>query len=534
MEALITADSSSPPGPSSDAMDLIRRVDGLLRQRRAAEAAEQCAGLLAMHPARAEGPMLMARARQMLGDFPGMLAAARAARRLDRLDRLAMFLEVEALLHAGEVAEARAHLDAVEALAGEDPTTWRRLCEFHTHLGQHAAAERAARRLVSLRPDDTDARYALASALIAVGLLEEAEMLLDDLIQRAPSDGDAYYNRATLRRQTQERNHLEQLQRALSAAGDTAARVPLHFAMAKELEDLGSYEVSFEHVAAGAAHRRRMLSYRVENDERAIDQIMQSFGAEWARRPAAGHEQAGPIFIVGLPRSGTTLVERILGRHSKVASVGEVNDLALAVMRAAGPSADKSQLIELAAQADLARLGRSYWSAICGYGHVEPFVIDKTPLNFLYLGLIRRALPAARIVHLRRHPLASGYAMFRTLFRMGYPFSYDQRDLARYLIAYHRLMEHWRRTFPGQFLDVDYEALVDDQEATTRRLVDFCALPWDEACLSFHEDPRPSATASAAQVRQPLYRHARDQWRHYARQLQPLAAALEQARIATQ
>jgi len=529
----LIADSSHRPGPGSDAMDLIRRVDGLLRQRRAAEAAAQCEGLLAMYPARAEGPMLMARARQMLGDFTGMLDAARDARRLDRAGRLAMFLEVEALLHVGEVAEARSHLDAIEAVAGEDAMTWRRLCESHTHLGQHAAAERAARRLVSLRPDDPDARYALASALVAVGSLEEAEALLDDLIRRAPADGDAYYNRATLRRQTLERNHVEQLQQALLAAGDTAARIPLHFALAKELEDLGRYEASFEHVATGAAHRRRVLSYRIETDERAIGQIMRSFDAEWARRPAVGHGQAGPIFIVGLPRSGTTLVERILGRHSKVASVGEVNDFALAVMRVAGPSAGKSQRIELAANADLAKLGRGYWNAIRGYGHAGPFVIDKTPLNFLYLGLIRRALPDARIVHLRRHPMASGYAMFRTLFRMGYPFSYDQSDLARYLIAYHRLMEHWRLTFPGQFLDVDYEALVDDQEAVTRRLLDFCGLPWEEACLSFHEDPRPSATASAAQVRQPLYRHARDQWRHYAGQLRPLAAALEQAGIET-
>ena len=266
------ADSSRPLSQGGEAMDWIRRVDGLLRQRRAAEAAVQCEGLLAMYPARAEGPMLMARARQMLGDFTGMLEAARDARRLDRAGRLAMFLEVEALLHVGEVAEARGHLDTIEAAAGDDAMTWRRLCEFHTHLGQHVAAERAARRLVSLRPDDVDARYALASALIAVGRLEEAEALLDDLVRRAPADGDAYYNRATLRRQTPERNHVEQLQQALSAAGDSAARIPLHFALAKELEDLGHYEASFEHVATGAAQRRRMLSYRIENDERTIGQ----------------------------------------------------------------------------------------------------------------------------------------------------------------------------------------------------------------------------------------------------------------------
>lgn len=475
--------------------------------------------------------MLMARARQMQGDFPGMLVAAREARQLDPSSEVATFLEIEALLHAGQVAAARKQLSELEGAAAQAPGILRRCVEFHTHLGQHEAAERAARALVSLRPDDPDARYALASALIAVGKLDEAELLLDDLIRRAPADGDAYYNRATLRRQTPERNHVAQLRRALADAGSSLARVPLNFALAKELEDLGEHEASFQHTAEGAKIRRGLLSYRIEGDEQTIERIIHTFDARWARHASPGYEPATPIFVVGLPRSGTTLVERILGRHSAVTSVGESNDLALAVMRSAGPSSDKSQLIERSASADPAALGGSYWNAIRGYGHAETVIIDKTPLNFLYLGLIRRALPQARIVHVRRHPMASGYAMYRTLFRMGYPFSYDLSDLARYIVAYQRLMTHWHESFPGQFLGVDYEALVDDQEGITRRLLAFCELPWEDACLSFHEESRPSATASAAQVRQPLYRHARDQWRHYESQLQPLAERLEQAGV---
>jgi thioredoxin-like negative regulator of GroEL len=516
-----------------DAKELIQRVDGLLRQRRIAEAVTQCAALLAAFPARAEGPMLMARARQMQGDFPGMLAAAREARRLDPTSELATFIEIEALLHAGEVAAARERLCEIEAATGQSPASLRKCVEFHTHLGQHQDAARAARALVSVRPNDTEARYALASALIAVGPLNEAEALLDDLIRRAPADGDAYYNRATLRRQTPDRNHIEQLRQALAAAGDSLARVPLNFALAKELEDLGEYEASFHHTAAGAKIRRGLLGYRIESDEQTIERIMRTFDVRWARHSTPGYEPARPIFVVGMPRSGTTLVERILGRHSEVASVGETNDLALAVMRAAGPSPDKLQLVERSATADAAALGGSYWNAIRGYGHAEAVIIDKTPLNFLYLGLIRRALSQARIIHVRRHPMASGYAMYRTLFRMGYPFSYDLTDLARYIVAYQRLMNHWQEAFPGQFLDIDYEALVDDQEGITRRLLAFCGLPWEEACLSFHEETRPTATASAAQVRQPMYRHARDQWRHYERQLQPLAQLFEQAGIAS-
>jgi hypothetical protein len=177
-------------------------------------------------------------------------------------------------------------------------------------------------------------------------------------------------------------------------------------------------------------------------------------------------------------------------------------------------------------------LGESYWSAIQGYGHSRAFVVDKTPLNYLHLGLIAKALPRARIVHLRRHPMASCYAIYKTLFRTGYPFSYDLEDLGRYYLAYARLMNYWRALLPGRFLDLDYEALVEDQEGTTRRLLEYCGLEWREACMRFHENPAPTATASAAQVRRPIYRESLDLWRNYRQELAPLARLLAHNGIA--
>jgi sulfotransferase family protein len=173
-----------------------------------------------------------------------------------------------------------------------------------------------------------------------------------------------------------------------------------------------------------------------------------------------------------------------------------------------------------------AALGESYWTAIQGYGHSRPFVVDKTPLNYLYLGLIAKALPRAHVVHVRRHPMASCYAMFKTLFRMGYPFTYHLGDLGSYYLAYQRLMNYWRALLPGRFLDLDYESLVEDQEGTTRRLLAHCGLEWRDACLRFHENPAPTATASAAQVRQPIYRDSLDLWRNYRQELAPLARML--------
>jgi len=195
---------------------------------------------------------------------------------------------------------------------------------------------------------------------------------------------------------------------------------------------------------------------------------------------------------------------------------------------------NKQDLIKRTASADLRELGEAYWDALCGYGEAGAYFIDKTPANYLYLGLIAKALPNARIVHVRRHPMASGYAMYKTLFRMGYPFSYDFKDIGRYYLAYNRLMTHWKNMFPGRILDVQYEALVDDQEAVSRTILTHCQLQWEEECIEFHRNAAPTATASAAQVRQPIYREARDLWRTHEAALAPLAEVLKEGGLECQ
>lgn len=512
----------------------IRRIDGMIQRRQLAEARTLCDSFLMRNPERAEGWLLLARICQQGGDYRGMLDSARHALTLDPANTIARFTEIEARMHAGDIAGARASLTAVENAAGADSGTWRRLAEFHSHLNQHEQAATCAIRVATLKPYDAQAAYTKAGALIAVGRMDEAEALLDELIVRTPDDADAWYNRATIRRQTPERNHVAALRAALAGRSPGAAPIALHYSLAKELEDLGEYEESFAALAQGAASRRKVLSYRVEHDEQAIASIIRSFDRAWYDGAGAGLEVEGPIFIVGLPRTGTTLVERILIRHEQVATVGEVNDLALAVTRTAGPSTAKEELIKATAHIEPATLGESYWTAIQGYGHSQPYVVDKTPLNYLYLGLIAKALPRARIVHVRRHPMASCYAMFKTLFRTGYPFTYDLDDLGHYYVAYLRLMNYWRALLPGRFLDLDYEALVNDQEGTTRRLLEHCGLPWREECLRFYENKAPTVTASAAQVRQPIYTESKDLWRHYRKELAPLARLLAHQGVAVE
>lgn len=512
--------------PTFDVAAAIAHADALLRRGKRADAAAAIARLIDLAPERAEPRLLRARLDQIEGDFGAMLEAARQAIVIAPQSMVAGFMCVEAETMAGETAAARVRLAELERRHSNDPTALRRAAETYTHLGAHAEADRCAQAARALRPDDLDGLFQAASCALAMGRLDEAEADLDELIARRPSDFDAYYNRATLRKQTPQRNHVAAMETALAAL-ENKPPPALSYALAKEYEDLGEIERSFDHLERGAAARRRTLPYDVQADVGAMQDIAHQFGTAFFARDAEGFADDAPIFVVGLPRSGTTLVDRILSRHPRVESRGELNDLPLAVMRAAGRTPDKAHRIAATARADMRALGASYVRSVRGGGARAPVFVDKTPLNFLYLGIIARALPNAKIVHLTRHPMASGYAMLKTLFRMGYPFSYAQDDIARYQVAYLELMDHWRKHLGARVLDVRYEDLVDDQERQTRRLLAHCDLEWDDACLTFNEAASPSATASAAQVRRPLYRDSLDQWRGVADRLAPLAVRLK-------
>lgn len=429
------------------------------------------------------------------------------------------------LLQEGRFEEGTSALDALSARADLGAAALAEVGQLYTSLHRHPEAERCFARAVRLQPRGAAHLYNWATALIALGRLEEAEATLDRVIDLNPQDADAYYNRATLRRQTPSRNHVQELRAALGRRPvRPGGSVALCYALAKELEDLADYPGAFAALREGAATRRRMLSYRIEDDEHTMARVATHFDAAYFSRPAAGCPDARPIFIVGLPRSGTTVVDRILDSHSRVESRGESNEFARVLVQAAGPTAGRDELIARTAQLDLAPVGESYCRRLgCAAGERS---IDKNPVNFLYLGLIARALPAARIIHVRRDPMDVCYAMYKTLFRMAYPFSYDLSDLARYHHAYERLMNHWRAMLPGSFLDVSYEALIADQERVTRGLLEFCGLPWEEGCLHFERNEAPCLTASAAQVRQPLYSSSVGQWRRYASELEPLRLSL--------
>ena len=429
---------------------------------------------------------------------------------------------VEQLLACGDPVAARRELDAVAGRTGTSARFAHAVAQLYM---RHNDAGRAAdfyARAVAIEPGLAAYRYNLSTALIALGRMEEAEAALDSVIAAQPRDGDAWYNRATLRRQTHDRNHVAAIERELSRPGlQPKDAVPLHYALAKELEDLGEFERSFQALARGASSRRAMLSYRVEDDESIMREIGAAFTEQIVREPVSGCDDRRPVFVVGLPRSGTTLVDRILSSHSRIGSHGESTDFAMSLMHLAGRCRDKDELLERSTKVDPRQLGDAYGRRLAM--HRDDRIVDKTPANFLYLGLIARALPDARIVYVRRDPMDVCYAMYKTLFRMAYPYSYDLGDLGRYWLAFDALMRHWQHVLPaGRMLVVDYERLVTDPAATITAMLDHIGMPWEDACLHFDTNPLPSLTASAAQVRQPIYPTSVGLWRRHAKALAPL------------
>jgi len=422
---------------------------------------------------------------------------------------------IQAMIMNGQRGEAVEALRRIAGAASHHPQTLAQSAQLLTQAAAHAEALDCHKRLAVLLPGHPEVLQALAAAETACGHLAEAEAHLDQAIAIDPLASDAWYNRAVLRRQTLTKNHIDALrQRLAGPIANTRAAIPLHFALGKSLEDLGRHSEAFAAISRGAGLRRAALSYQVQTDCDAMAQIATVFNAARLAMPAAGASEARPIVIVGLPRTGSTLLERMLGAHAAITSLGELTELPLAVTRfAAGPT--KHDTIARAGSIDFSALGHAYLRAIASYAPARPITTDKLPSNFLYIGLLRLALPRARIVHLTRSPMDTAWAIYKTLFRMGYPYSYDLADLAAYMQAYRRLMAHWHAACPGYVHDIAYEDLVRSPEQTLRALCLRMDLPWDPACLDHQENPSPVATASAAQANQPIYASSIGLWRHH-------------------
>ena len=460
------------------------------------------------------------------------LAAVCLERALERApaDPAALIRHGQCLARLGRHHEALVVAEAAAALPLATAALADGLGTLYSHCDAPTRALPLYARAVAAAPGNAAYLYNLATAQRMVGALSAAEASLDELIAVRPDDYAAYYTRTDLRTQTPERNHVGALRTLLhQGVADRTAQVMLRFALAKELEDLGEYAASFEQLAQGCRLQRAAMTYDVAEDVATMERIIATHDAA-ALKSGRGHDADAAIFIIGLPRSGTTLVESILASHSEVRSGGELQAFPQACIQAVqalgGTAVPKLAFVERALSLDPRELGERYVAATQALAAGKRRFTDKLPLNYLYAGLIRRALPHARIVALVREPMDSCYAMYKALFTGAYPFSYDLDDLGRYFVAWQGLMRHWQEALGEALLVVRYEELVGEQEAVTRRILEHCGLPWQAACLEFHRRAGSVATASAVQVRRPLYSTSIGKWRHYEQQLRPLARYL--------
>ncbi len=437
-----------------------------------------------------------------------------------------------ALMALGRIDEAVAHYESALAL---DPSH----VAAHTNLGVALAAqgkldhaEAHYEQALAIDPRHAHAHVELGNMYKYRGRFDDAQAEYGRAIAVRPDYADAHFLLSEIRNVHRSDAEMSALE-ALAARADLPAdkKSMVHFALAKALEDCKDYPRAFEHLRKGNDLKRQLIEYDEPQVANFLKRVASVFDRGLLDRfQGEGDPSAVPIFVVGMPRSGSSLIEQILASHPQIHGAGELWDLEAAariVLTASALPDPYPECVPALGGTALRRMAQTYLARLPVVAEDKVRIVNKMPGNYLRIGLIRMILPNARIVHTMRNPVDNCISCYSKLFSMGQQFSYDLAELGRYYRMYAEMMSHWRSILPqGAMLDVSYEEVVDDLEGQARRLIEYCGLSWDDRCLSFHETSAPVRTASAAQVRQPLFRTSLQRWRRYEADLSPLLQGL--------
>jgi tetratricopeptide (TPR) repeat protein len=404
----------------------------------------------------------------------------------------------------------------------------------HQKLGDYEEAGRLFGSAVIAKPDYPAYLLKLANNLVFRGKFGEAERYFEQLINLQPADAFAHWCLSSARKATDAR-HIATLRTLVEhASADPRSLALLHYAIGKECEDLQDWDGAICGYLKGAEAHRSSIEFDEVAEIEMFDCLKEACTEEWLA-DGQGTDSAAPIFVVGEPRTGTTLIERMLASHSNIHSAGELKHFGLSLRRLGNRQDAKllsRELIEASLGLEANKIGEMYLQVTKRLVGDAVHFVDKLPTNYLFIPFILKSFPKAKIIHLTRDPMDACFASFKQLFADAYLHSYDQAEAARHHARYRRLMNVYRSRFPGRFLDVSYESFVSDPEFSARAVFDYLELAWEDSCLEFHKHAGAVSTASAAQVREPPHIRSIGRWKKYEKYLQPMLQALRNENIA--
>ena len=503
----------------------------LVELGRGAEAERLYREALALNPQYLGGHVGLGLLHARAGDYPRALVEFDAALRLDRDSFDAWFNRAKALEQLARRAQALESYRRAAEAGRSDPALLLTVASALREAGEVEEARRCNEQTLTLVPGYPPAENSLGNLIGMQGDLASAEVHYRRVLAKDRDYAGAYYNLADLMKLTPLDPAWEGLMQLAARIGSLPPEqaIPLQFALGRVWEGQGDYPRAFGHLEAGNRLKRSLINYDEARQARFFAGFARVFDADFVGARALDNADPRPVFIVGMPRSGTTLVEQILASHPEVHGAGETHALRNCLREELPPDAGDYALPEglaLLDQAAYSRAAARYSGYLDGLAPGAARVTNKLPGNMVFVGLMALLYPQARIIHCRREPMDTCLSCYSRLFTTGHPFAYSQAELGRFHRMYEALMAHWRAALPGRILELRYEDLVEDVENQSRRLVAHLGLPWDDACLRFHESSRAVRTASLAQVRRPIYRDSVQKWRHYEKELAPLEAAL--------
>lgn len=511
-EEMITAKEHQKAGRTDNAEDIYRDI--LKRDPKHIEAARLLAGIAMEHEKYGDAEIFLQRVVTNAPDY------SRAWVDLVKAQR--------------EQKKFKEALKSAQILLKLDPNlteSYMVLASVYGISDMHEEAVSTYKKVIQMDANKPGAMCSMAHHLKTLGRQEEAVAAYRQAIFTKSDHTESYWSLANLKTFSFMDKEIEAMEKLLSSADlPDIGKVHLHNALGLEYESRKNYDKAFENMSACNALRRKSESYDPVEFETTVDTLIEIMSGEVINASKAEEKLVTPIFVVGLPRSGSTLIEQIIASHSLVEGTHELHELTMAMQS----TRDRFNITKRFPEAlsffndeQWELLGNEYLSNTEKYRTDKLFFIDKNPNNFTYIGAIKKAIPNAKIINARRHPLDSCYGSFKQLFASGQPFSYDLVELGEYYMEYQRIMEYWHKVCPNFILDVNYEEVVADLDTQVKRILDFCGLPFEEGCLRFHETERAVKTASSEQVRKPIYSSSVNLWRNYEHKLGDLIETLE-------